>query len=159
MPVRQVELTEATAVFFDRHWNVPEPRPHWCETAWDGIGSVPFHDQPGCYALLRDGLVVYIGSAVGVGSKRYRSFGISFRLNSYIRRDRGRRRGDGKPVYRFRRNHTGAYTIGFPPQYAYLALALEHFLIGCFADQLENRRKTSHERKSPASHTNRLTNR
>ncbi len=70
-------------------------------------------------------VITYIGVAVGRGSAKHRNFGLSYRIVSYLQKTVEEGRFEFKPG----RGFTGLYTIGFPEEYAYLALALEHYLI------------------------------
>jgi hypothetical protein len=142
MPITVQRLRTATEEFFRLHWNLPEAPPTWFERPFTGVGfpSTTGH-LPGCYALARETGVVYIGSAISRGKTRYVGYGLHSRLLSYVRRDRSVRRPDGQHVWSFTRGHSSIYTIGFPLKRGYLALALEHFLVGRFQDQLENKNR------------------
>ncbi len=123
------ELTSKTDEFFDLHWPHGENRPAWCGNLWTGIGPVPSYDSQGCYALVEEDAIKYIGVAVGRGSSKHRNFGLSYRIVSYLQKV------DGNAEFKFKPGleYTGLYTIGFPEKYAYLALALEQYLISQLA--------------------------
>jgi hypothetical protein len=140
MPVSFTHLEHATREFFRLHWTLTESPPKWSQESWCGIGPIPSHDRPGCYALLQGDSVLYIGSAVGRGSARYKDFGLSLRVGRYLSRDRDVRRDDGLPVYAFRYDYTALHTIGFPRDMAYLVIALEYFLIGRFPELINKKR-------------------
>lgn len=97
---------------------------------------MPNHNVQGCYALVRDEKITYIGSGFGRGSALRPGFGLSRRLaGGYLKRDRSREGPRGEKVYQFRKGYTGAYTIGLP-KYGYLEISLEHYQIGQFAAEL-----------------------
>jgi hypothetical protein len=141
MPITPQRLRTATNEFFQLHWNLPEAPLVWCQRAFVGVGALEGGELPGCYALARDGGIVYIGSAISRGNSRYVGYGLHSRILSYMQRDRSVRRPDGQRVWRFRHGHSGIYTIGFPLKRGYLAIALEHFLVSRFQDQLENKNR------------------
>jgi hypothetical protein len=131
-------LKSATNEFFKLHWNLSEPSPRWCKRPFEGIGYLECGNLPGCYALVKDNNIVYIGSAISRGKKQYVGYGLHSRILSYIKRDRSIKRTDEQPAWTFRHGHTAIYTIGFSRERSYLAIALEHFLIGKLPE-LENR--------------------
>ena len=140
MPLSRNRLVKETEHFLALHWPPNESKPTWSDKPWTGIDSVPHYNLQGCYALLRGDRITYIGSAFGRGNTLRRGFGISSRLAGYyVRRDRTVIREDKVPVYTFRHGYTAAYTIGFSC-YSYLAIALEHYLIGRFAADLPDNR-------------------
>jgi hypothetical protein len=141
MPITPQRLRTATEEFFRLHWNLPEPPPSWCKRPFVGIGALHAGELPGCYALARKTGIVYIGSAVSRGNVRYVGYGLHSRILRYIRRDRSVHRPDGERVWSFTHGHSGIYTIGFPLERGYLAIALEHFLVGRFQNQLENKNR------------------
>jgi hypothetical protein len=142
MSISLKEIAVSTDEFFKLHWLIPgETPPEWSSEPYTGTGFIPFGKLPGCYALLRGvGEVVYIGSGVSRGSARYQGWGLAARLRQYTRRDPAA--GDDR--WSFRYGHTGVHTIGFPPNRAYLVLALEMFLISRFSD-LKNKKRTLSE--------------
>ena len=135
MPVSRRQLIKATEEFFRLHWKLDFSPPIWCKKPFIGVGSIDSPELPGCYALMRKKQIVYVGSAVSRGNKRYVGYGLNSRILSYIRRDRSIRRADGQRVWKFRYDHSGIYTIGFPIDRGYLASALEQFLIGRFGNK------------------------
>ena len=141
MPITARRLRSATDEFFRLHWNLREAPPSWCKQPFTGVGALDRGELPGCYALMRDGDIVYIGSAISRGNQRYVGYGLHSRILSYMRRDRSVRRADAQRVWSFRHGHSGIYTIGFPLKRGYLAVALEHFLVGRFQDNLENKNR------------------
>ncbi len=123
-------LREATRVFFDLHWDAAkmggEP-PEWQGPALVQKGPVPNYDKQGCYAFVsEDGIVTYVGLGVSRGDGIYRARGISARLNTYSRYVDG----DYQPVDPHLKAASGRVcTIGFEIKDAYLACALEAYLI------------------------------
>src|SRR5947209_1170530 len=138
MGITPPQLVKATHEFFRLHWRLRERPPVWCQKPFIGVGYFTGGHLPGCYALVRGHRVVYVGSAISRGNKRYEHYGLHSRMLSYVRRDRSIHRPDGQPGWTFRHGHSAIYTIGFPSERAYLAIALEHFPVGRFGDDLEN---------------------
>ena len=127
-------LIETTGLFFDRHWNdeAKSPPPRWSEP-WEFKGGIPARDRPGCYALLSDEVVYYIGVAAGNGVAGYEEHALGTRLSrvwrlhsTKYRLEDGTHRYEPAPKWD---QVDGIKTIGFPPDYGYLAHALEAFLI------------------------------
>ncbi len=141
MPITPQRLRTATDEFFRLHWNLPDAPPAWCKRPFTGVGALEAGELPGCYALARGTGIVYIGSAISRGNARYVGYGLHSRILSYMQRDRSVHRADGQRVWSFRHGHSAIYTIGFPIERGYLAIALEHFLVGRFQDHLENRNR------------------
>ena len=142
MSISLKEIAVATDEFFKLHWLIPgETPPEWSSEPYTGTGFIPFGKLPGCYALLRVGEVVYIGSGVSRGNARYQGWGLASRLRQYTRRNAAA----GDDIWSFRYGHTGVHTIGFPTNRAYLVLALEMFLISRFSDRLDNKKRTLYE--------------
>lgn len=127
-----IKLEQTTNQFFLRHWsneNLPYQRPDWMEWKDFLYGSVPNYDLGGCYVLFSGNDLIYVGLGASRGSGLYVDHGISRRLMAHvIASDRLR----GKEWSKLREpwsNVTALFTIGFPNEYAYLAAALESFLI------------------------------
>jgi len=130
------QLIKNTDTFFSLHWieSKIEPKvPIWCKPEKVPLKDVfPDQGKPGCYALIKDEEVVYIGSAVSKGSGIYKDFAIANRLWSYFRWDKQMSAVEGHRCYVPRKNidyFNAVTTIGFPTELKYLALALEAFLI------------------------------
>jgi len=128
----------ATERFLKRHWDLREcdgnPPPQW-SAVWPLVGGLPNTDKQGCYALLVNDGVKYIGSGVGRGSGRYQECGLGARTATHMRWDKSKKAGLDQRVYVMQQPYTdvtGLITIGFPSGYGYLALALEAFLIAEF---------------------------
>ncbi|MBD9415899.1 GIY-YIG nuclease family protein [Pseudomonas sp. PDM16] len=126
------DLIRLSAEFFQRHWDHAsgQSEPEW-KHGWSWKGSLPHYEKGGVYALFdTGGEVVYIGLGASKGGGRYIDRGISRRLiNHVVMRDpsKGKDHYMPKPNW-LEVNSIGA--IGFPRESAYLALALEAFLIG-----------------------------
>ncbi len=124
-------LFKETANFFTLHWPQGAAEPPVWDTSYRFIGALPNHDHCGCYALLDDRGVYYIGSGVSRGHGRYVNHGIGMRTNAHVLML------DAvgplsERLYKFRspwRHCTQIVTIGFPHEYSYLSLALEWYLI------------------------------
>lgn len=137
-----VDLQESTCRFFDRHWHAPtlgSVPPTWA--CWSEFkGSVPNHQYSGCYALFEGHTLTYVGLGASRGGGLYPEHGISRRLMAHVIRS-DRERGDGwaklRPGWE---RVTTIYTIGFPSEVAYIAPALESFLIRDFSGRLRNAR-------------------
>jgi hypothetical protein len=125
-------LEEATNTFFRKHWSVSEVSfqfPEW--KAWREFlyGSVPNYDVGGCYALFAESELLYVGLGASQGGGLYPNHGISRRLMAHVIAS-DRQRGTSWSKLRDSWNNvTAIYTIGFPNEVAYLAAALESFLI------------------------------
>ena len=126
-------LYAETADFMRLHWPKAETAPTWSDP-WQYEGTIPFNTQPGCYAVLSRGEVIYVGVGAGKGVARYAGAGLGDRLRGYYRERRdeaGARVGRG--LYQPHPNWPEAealVTLGLPHERYYLAYALEPFLIG-----------------------------
>lgn len=125
------KLREATEKFFELHWNA-EKMDKKAPPSWQGpaqiVGgkSLPNFDKQGCYVFATDNEVVtYVGVGVARVGGIYRGRGISNRFHAYCKYVDG--------VYQAvdpRLKAAGnVWTIGFEIADAYLALALEAYLI------------------------------
>ena len=85
--------------------------------------------------MIRGDDVVYVGVGAGQGTARYPNSGLGQRLHWYWRRHKTEPSlPDGTSQYEPTakwRDHgaTAIMTVGFPPEYSYLAYALEQYLI------------------------------
>lgn len=125
----QKTLMEFTEEFFRKHWNKEEigkEPPQW-SGKYFLEGSIPNHDKQGCYAFVRGNKITYIGVGTAQGSGRYRGHGIGSRFQSYMKVE-----SEGKYSATDEKLKEADYliTIGFDSEHAYLANALELFLIG-----------------------------
>ena len=140
------ELVRITTEFFDLHWAKGEDRPAWTAKLYTGDGHVPHGDKPGCYAIVRDDFIRYLGIGAARCNDRYPNYGLAARTHNYVRRDfeASRKHPEKQPVWRFRdKKDSGLYVIPFPVKRAYLAFALETFLIDRLAEKngLDNLRR------------------
>jgi len=120
------QLEEHTSDFFRRHWPsemTMQTVPAW--TIWREFpyGPVPNHDVSGCYALLREGKVMYIGLGRG------RDHGISRRLSSHVIRSDKEQTSKAYKLREAFQDISAIYTLGFPRDFSYLSASLEIFLI------------------------------
>lgn len=129
------DIEKATKEFFARHWyNAENIEPMVWKYGWRWEGSVPYHDKGGVYALLDEmGEVIYIGLGASIGNPTYPEHGISRRLLAHVLvADKDKGRGYYKPHENWLEVRDIA-AVGFPKEYAYLAPALEDFLIRKFS--------------------------
>ena len=126
------DIEDKTEEFFTLHWNDDEDVPKWSEP-WELDGTMENHDKQGCYVLLSDETVKYIGVAISRGSGKYEKHGLGARTNKYTRLS-----GEGKGKYKFKDEWTkegvkvnSIATIGFHDR-AYMAAALEVYLLNYF---------------------------
>mgnify|MGYP007094536849 CR=1 FL=1 len=118
-----------TKTFFSMHWNTEllgADYPEWSD-AYEFVGSMPNHNKQGVYAFVKNGVVTYIGvGGSSNGTGRYAGHGLGKRFQSYSKVVDGRHVPTDPRLV-----DAGAMiTIGFNPEQAYLAYALEMFLIG-----------------------------
>lgn len=137
------DLKRFTNEFFRRHWSdsLTQPIPTW-NNDWKWKGSVPYHDKGGVYALFdASHTIVYIGLGASVGGGLYKAHGISRRLLAHvITTDRTKGRGFYIPQKQW--SEVAAIgALGFPTEYAYLAPALEDYLIGVLNPTRNNTKK------------------
>lgn len=125
----KANLIGLTKEFFAKHWNealIGKKAPEWCEPQEVKYGNpLPNHDKQGCYAFVDGEAVAYIGVGTSRGGGLYRGHGIGKRFQAYAKYVDG--------VYQIvDKRFVGckAMTIGFEVEEAYLANALELFLIG-----------------------------
>jgi len=130
-----VMLKEETQAFFRRHWNpdhTGHPAPTW-DGCWRFVGTIPNHGKQGCYALISNERVIYIGVGAGQVGGRYEGMGLGARLMKYLRMvNPGRSFGEREynPVPKWKtRGVDSILTLGFPSGYGYLAYSLEAYLI------------------------------
>jgi hypothetical protein len=125
-------LAEATHTFFGRHWSVeacPSQLPEWKSWSEFLYGSVPNYDMGGCYALFANSELLYVGLGASKGGGPYANHGISRRLMAHVLASDRHRGASWSKLRDPWGDVTALYTIGFPNGVAYLAAALESFLI------------------------------
>jgi len=143
------DVEETTKSFLQLHWNGEQLSGIELPDVWAAYnlkGAIPYGDRQGCYALLNDNHVIYIGLGASRGGGLYREHGIGARLvNHVLRWDRSIAADIENRVYvpqdRWS-SITEIYTYGFPSGYGYLACSLEAYLISRL-DPRENVTKTS----------------
>lgn len=140
----RTQLIRATNQFFDLHWPTDEERPVW-STLYTGVGHIPSGHLPGCYAIVSNGAIDYIGSGVARCNDRYPNHGLAARTHNYMRRDfaASKAHPEKMPIWAFCKPYEGFYTIGFPASRSYLAVALEFYLTDKFCQRLRNKRRVS----------------
>lgn len=129
-------VRRSAADFFDKHWNVASPeRPQW-NAIWEFIGGLPGGNSQGVYLLLnKNDEVLYVGSAVAKVGGIYKNHGLGVRTQKYHCLSEGQRSvaNDARkyePKNEWaERGLAKIVTISFTPEYAYMACALEAYLI------------------------------
>lgn len=148
MPV-MTDVEQKTREFLKLHWNgamLGEVQLPGSWASYNLKGAVPNGDRQGCYALVRDGVVIYIGLAASRGGGLYKEHGIGARLSAHVLSwDRSIQVDVSGRVYSPRKKWAGITeicTYGFPPGYGYMAGSLEAYLISVLEPR-ENVIKTS----------------
>ena len=128
-------LKKATWEFFRAHWNLDRINkwpPCWSDRYYL-VGPLPNNHLQGNYAFISKEEVVYIGVGAGRNPGRYEGAGLGSRLNKYMRVKKGGRSvPEVSRPYEFIEQWADVdslVTIGFDREEAYLAYALEVFLI------------------------------
>lgn len=130
LPPTVDNLKALTDKFFSLHWNdscIREKPPAW-SNRWIFHNEIPNGRKQGVYAFVdQKDMVTYIGVGTSRGSKGYEGHGIGSRFyQAYIRViDEGKYQPKDKRL----EDAGGVMTIGFEPAQAYIANALELFLI------------------------------
>ena len=123
-------LLKETDKFFRNYWspkNIGNPS-RW--KLWDFNNSIPYHNKAGCYALIKDGVVIYIGVAISKGTENYKNHGLGTRLHSYIRLNKNHENPNKYCLADdWKDAANGIMTIGFEQEDSPLAAALEIYLI------------------------------
>ena len=128
-------VRESTNEFFKKHWKLDlgEP-PSWNEI-WSLTGSMPGHDSQGIYALLSSQLsVLYVGVGASLGGGIYTGHGLGARIKRYV----CVAKKDVETTYQpkgewVERGLEKIVTLSFEQEYAYLAYALEAYLLREFS--------------------------
>jgi len=122
-------LKTITKTFFRNYWcpeNKDKPK-EW--KLWDFNESIPYHEYGGCYALIKDEVVIYIGVAISKGIGNYKNHGLGYRLHNYQKLNKNH---ESSNKYCLRDNWkdaaNGIMTIGFKEEHSPLAAALEIYL-------------------------------
>lgn len=121
------DLLRLTEEFFSKHWSkdLLQAPPQW-SAQYKFEGSLPNHDKQGVYAFVKDDVVTYIGVGTSYGGGRYAGHGLGNRFQAYSKVIDG-----AHTPTDVRLIEAGSMiTIGFSKEYAYLANALELYLIG-----------------------------
>jgi hypothetical protein len=125
-----------TKEFFTKHLNFIKEIPEWSEP-WEYKDTIPNNDKPGCYVLLKNNaegkIIDYIGVGAGKNPGKYLDAGLGARLHNYwiYIETKEENNGDLHRIYTQVKEweHINAIiTIGFPPEFGYMAYALEAFL-------------------------------
>jgi hypothetical protein len=128
MPASRKALESFTTEFFFKHWNetrIGKP-PTWSERYEFVGGSLPNYEKQGVYAFVTaENEVTYIGVGTSRGGGLYKGHGLGSRFMSYTRVINDIH----TPVDDRLKEAGGMITIGFDPEDAYIANALELFLI------------------------------
>jgi len=121
-------LEELTEDFFAKHWNVDliDLAPPVWSKLYEFDGSLPNYDKQGVYCFVKSGEITYIGvGASSNGKGKYAGHGLGKRFQSYSRVRNGRH----MPIDPRLIEAGAMLTIGFEPEHAYLAYALEMYLL------------------------------
>lgn len=120
-----------TEEFFKLYWpkTQNEIAPKW-ESQWLFNGTIPSHNKQGCYALLINDEIVYIGSAISRGTEQYQNHGLGYRLKNYFKVNKNSTISKDQYTQTEGWQEISAIiTIGFPAEHFWLAAALEIYLI------------------------------
>jgi hypothetical protein len=122
-------LKHLTNEFFAMHWNseyLKSEFPEWSDI-YQFEGSLPNYDKQGVYAFVKSGEVTYIGvGASSNGTGLYAGHGLGKRFQAYSKVENGRHTPSDPRLI----DAGSMITIGFEPKHAYLAYALEMYLVG-----------------------------
>jgi hypothetical protein len=142
VPPSLEDLIKISNQFFALHWNgelIGYNPPNWSER-YTFKGSLPNYDKQGVYAFVTDDSeITYIGVGTSKGSGLYRGHGLGIRFNRYKKVINGVH----TPIDNKLTEAGGMVTIGFNQDQAYLANALELYLLG--------RLETKYNRNRPGS--------
>jgi hypothetical protein len=134
------QLKISTKKFFELHWNWEQikvdPKNDCRKIEWEiyeGMkGEIPYGKCQGCYAVVQDDELIYIGLGASRGYGKYKEHGIGARIGHIIKWDRSNTTLTKERVY-IPKEHwqgiTAIYTFGLPSGYGYLASSLEAYLI------------------------------
>lgn len=124
------ELEKKTKEFFENYWssNIDDEHPGW-KGPWDFNGPIPNHDNGGCYALVRNDEVIYIGVGISEGEGIYEGNGLGYRLHNYWKLNKNPNISKKYIPKNNQIDFTDIMTIGFEKDHSHLAAALEIYLI------------------------------
>ena len=128
-------LQKSANEFFVKHWKIDLGDPPVWNDTWGLIGSMPGHDSQGIYALLSShNSVLYVGVGASLGGGIYTGHGLGARIKNYVRVG-GK---DAETTYLPKgewaeRGLAKIVTLSFEQEYAYLAYALEAYLLREFS--------------------------
>lgn len=116
-----------TQAFFKIHWNetILGMPPQWSAIHND-FRKIPNYDKQGVYAFVKGEEITYIGVGTSRGGGIYRGNGLSARVMKYCRWLDKETYG---PIDERLKDAGALVTIGFEQEHAYLANALEIYLI------------------------------
>lgn len=140
-------LLSETDRFMQRHWSFDgaPALPQWSDP-WHFRESMPFNDRQGCYALLSGEEVIYLGVGAGSRNPKYPGHGLGGRIGHCFNRvKRGALISGVGAMYEPKghwkeRGLDSIRTIGIESDFAYLAYALEAFLIFRLKPQFNRQR-------------------
>lgn len=134
--ITMIEVEKATKEFLLLHWNNEQLSNVDLPSTWASYnfkGPVPFGECQGCYVLVKNENVIYIGLGASRGGGIYKEHGIGARLNSHVLSwDRSVPAEVQDRIYKPQEKWSGVseiFTYGFPSDYGYLACSLEAYLI------------------------------
>ena len=122
-------LKEFTELFFKLHWNIDElgDAPQWSDID-TRFRPIPNYNKQGVYAFIKGCEITYIGVGASKVGGKYSGNGLSDRVMKYCRWIDKANDHYG-PVDKRLVDAGAIVTIGFEPNQAYLAYALEMYLI------------------------------
>jgi hypothetical protein len=134
-------LLRQTEEFFNKHWDSS----NW-SMPWTFEKEVPDNTHPGCYALVNEGIVVYIGLALNKGAAGYEGHSLGTRVKKYWRLNKELTAKYGEKRYMQSRSvsdsYDSIYILAFKNgEQAYLAASLELYLIKALAPKMNQRGK------------------
>ncbi len=82
-------LKKCTRDFFDKHWDKKSKHefPVW-SAKWKFEGELPNNQFAGCYAWLKEDVVMYVGFAMNAGQKGYEGHSLGTRIGKYWKFER-----------------------------------------------------------------------
>ena len=123
------DLEYETLNFFKKYWNKGNGKvPEWGKF-WDFNSALPGKDNKGCYALLKNDEILYIGVGLGKGTLNDPNSGLGSRLTKYWEVNKNPE-VQNKYVPKSNWNEmTSIRTIAIPNEHFWIAAALEIYLI------------------------------